>query len=75
VLGADHPETLHSVNNLAHMLDSRGDYAQAEALYRRALGGFERALGKERPTTVAARREHAHLMEKMAVGQRASFPA
>ena len=36
-----------SVNNLAALLERKGDYAAAEPLYRRALDGAERQLGRE----------------------------
>jgi hypothetical protein len=38
VLGPEHPDTLGSVNHLAGLLESQGDYAGA--LYRRALEGL-----------------------------------
>ena len=52
VLGPEHPDTLTSVNNLAALLRIKGDYAQAEPLYRRALKGRERILGKNHPDTL-----------------------
>ena len=36
-LGAEHPDTLASVNNLAVCLRAMGQLKDAEALYRRAL--------------------------------------
>jgi len=51
-LGAEHPDTLMSVNNLGILLSDKGDYAGAEALYRRALDGYEKALGAEHPDTL-----------------------
>jgi len=52
VLGAEHPNTLVSVNNLASLLQSKGDYAEAEPLYRRALAARERVLGVQAGTSV-----------------------
>ena len=49
VLGAEHPDTLRSLNNLAGLLRSQGRYDAAEPLYRRALEARERALGAEHP--------------------------
>ncbi len=37
MLGPKHPDTLTSVNNLAGLLQNKGDYDGAEPLYRRAL--------------------------------------
>ena len=36
-LGPDHPDTATSLNNLAELYRSMGDYAKAEPLYERAL--------------------------------------
>ena len=36
-LGEDHPNTATSYNNLAATLSAQGKYAEAEAMYRRAL--------------------------------------
>ena len=36
VLGADHPDTITSVNNLATNLDAQGKSAEAEPMYRQA---------------------------------------
>jgi tetratricopeptide (TPR) repeat protein len=48
----EHPDTLGSVNNLGNLLRAKGDYEGAEALYRRALEGFEKVLGVEHPDTL-----------------------
>ena len=53
-LGSEHPETLFSVNNLAHLLHIKGDLVGAELLYRRALEGFERRLGPDNPKTLSS---------------------
>jgi nephrocystin-3 len=52
VLGAEHPDTLGSVNNLGGLLHDKGDYEGAEALCRRALNGREKVLGSEHPDTL-----------------------
>ena len=44
---------------------ARGDYAGAEPLFRRALVGFERALGPEHPTTLGSVNNLAYLLERM----------
>jgi tetratricopeptide (TPR) repeat protein len=51
-LGAEHPETLQSVNNLGVLLETKGDCEGAEALYRRALEGLEKTLGAEHLETL-----------------------
>jgi len=46
VLGAEHPDTLGSVGNLASVLRDQGKYEEAEKMNRRALeqqGGLTRS--------------------------------
>ena len=52
ILGATHPVTLASVNNLAICFKARGQMKDAEALYRRALEAQERTLGADHPDTL-----------------------
>ena len=52
VLGPEHPDTLTIVNNLAALLKSKRDYAQAECLYRRSLAIREKVLAREHPDTL-----------------------
>jgi hypothetical protein len=51
VLGADHPDMLTAVNNLAVCLYTLGDAAGALPFYRWMLESSERLLGAEHPTT------------------------
>ncbi len=51
-LGAEHPDTLSSINNLAFLYQSQGRYRKAEPLLQRALVGMENVLGKEHPRTL-----------------------
>jgi tetratricopeptide (TPR) repeat protein len=48
-LGAKHPGTVGSLNNLAALYYSQGKYKQAEPLYERALTICEQQLGAEHP--------------------------
>jgi CHAT domain-containing protein len=50
-LGPEHPTTATSLNNLALLYKTTGAYAQAEALYQRALAIKEKAMGPEHPMT------------------------
>jgi tetratricopeptide (TPR) repeat protein len=54
ILGAEHLDTLASVNNLGWVLRSQGKYEEAEAMLRRALQGKEKVLGSEHPGTLAS---------------------
>jgi tetratricopeptide (TPR) repeat protein len=65
VLGADHPQTLTSRNNLAYAYQSAGDLGRAIPLYEQALADTVRVLGADHPTTkivrdnLAAARQHS----------------
>ncbi len=48
-LGAEHPYTAMSLNNLATLYRYQGNYVQAEPLYQRVLSMRERQLGAEHP--------------------------
>ena len=54
VLGAEHPDTLSSLNNLALLYAEQGKYELAEPLYQRALASYERVLGAEHPNTLSS---------------------
>eukprot|EP00808_Paulinella_micropora_P012425 g50210.t1 len=60
-LGAEHPDTLASVNNLA-LLNAQGKLAEAEPLYSRALQAREKTLGAEHPGTLASVNNLASLL-------------
>ena len=53
-LGAEHPDTLASVNHLANCCSDMGQLKDAEALHRRALEARERTLGAEHPETLTS---------------------
>eukprot|EP00955_Chlamydomonas_euryale_P078611 363181-Chlamydomonas_euryale.AAC.10 len=53
VLGADHPNTLASANNLAALLKATGELEDARELCARALSGCEKALWQDHPGTLA----------------------
>jgi tetratricopeptide (TPR) repeat protein len=55
-LGPDHPDVGNHLNNLAGLLQAKGDYAAAEPLFRRALAIDEKALGPNHPDTQRIRR-------------------
>jgi len=55
VLGADHPDTLTSRNNLAGAYESAGRLDQAIPLYERTLADRERVLGADHPQTLTSR--------------------
>jgi hypothetical protein len=63
VLGKEHPRTLTSANNLAVVLQTRGDYKAAQKHLRRALKGREKVLGKEHSDALSSVWCFAELME------------
>jgi CHAT domain-containing protein/Tfp pilus assembly protein PilF len=60
-LGAEHPDTAASLDNLAGLHRDKGDYAQAEPHYRRALAIREKTLGAEHPRTASSLNNLAEL--------------
>ena len=55
LLGADHPDTMHSRNNLAEAYRDAGRTAEALALHERTLADRERLLSAEHPDTLTSR--------------------
>ena len=64
-VGPDHPDVATSLNNLAFLYDTQGQYVQAEPFYKRALALKEKALGPDHPDV-------AMTLENMAVLYRAT---
>ena len=60
VLGADHPDTLASRNNLAYAYQAAGDLGRAIPLYEQTLADSVRVLGADHPQTLASRNNLAY---------------
>ena len=54
MLGKEHPSTLTSMNNLASVLSSQGNYEEAERIRRQVLALRETVLDKEHPYTLGS---------------------
>jgi tetratricopeptide (TPR) repeat protein len=54
VLGAEHPDTLTSINNLGLVLSRQGKHEEAAIMHRQALAGREKVLGAEHPDTLTS---------------------
>ena len=68
-LGEGHPEYAIDLNNLAGLLQDKGDYVGAEPLYRDAVAVMEAALGAEHPNSKTLRENlEGFLAEKAARG-------
>jgi tetratricopeptide (TPR) repeat protein len=61
-LGPMHPNTARSLNNLAGLLESQGEYGAARPLYERALAIREQALGPLHPDTATSLNNLAGLL-------------
>ncbi|MFF4542172.1 tetratricopeptide repeat protein [Streptomyces aureus] len=55
VLGADHPSTLTSRNNLAYAYESAGNLGRAIPLFEQTLNDRTRVLGADHPSTLGSR--------------------
>jgi len=64
-LGADHPATAGSLNNLAALYRSMGRYEEAEPLFQRALAIYEAQLGGSHPLTATSLNNLAALYYSM----------
>ena len=52
VVGKTHPSTLDTIMNMASTyMEGLKDFVKAEKMYRQALDGFERSLGREHDKT------------------------
>ena len=66
VLGKTHPETLMTIMNMAGTYkDGLKDFVKAEKMYRQALDGRERSLGKEHEKTKNCVRNLNILLESL----------
>ena len=61
--GPEHPDTATSLNNLANLLYSQGDYAAARPYFERALAIREKVLGPEQPDTARSLNDLAVLLK------------
>jgi tetratricopeptide (TPR) repeat protein len=64
VFGAEHPDTLTSVSELALVLQYQGKYEVAEEMNRRALAGSEKVLGVEHPSTLTSVSDLALVLQR-----------
>jgi tetratricopeptide (TPR) repeat protein len=63
-LGAEHPDTANSLNNLADLYKNQRKYELAEPLYKRALSIREQQLGPQHPDTATSLNNLALLYKK-----------
>jgi tetratricopeptide (TPR) repeat protein len=65
VLGPEHPDVATTLNNLAALYESMGNYTEALPLYERALSISEKVLGPEHPNTKTTSKNMQFCMNKM----------
>ena len=65
VLGADHPETATSLNNLAGLYRAQGLYVEAAPMVMEAVEIMERLLGAEHSNTKIMRENYEGLLAKL----------
>jgi tetratricopeptide (TPR) repeat protein len=70
-LGANHPYTAVSLNNLALLYTSMGRYQEAEPLYVRSLAIVEEQLGANHPQTQSAWNNLRYLVQQAVQAGRA----
>ena len=63
--GPDDQRLATSLNNLAVLYRTQGNYAQAEPLYQRSLAIREKVLGPEHPDVATSLENYADLQRKM----------
>ncbi len=63
--GSMHPETAHSLRNLAAICLELEKYQAAEALMKRTILVSKKIFGPGHPFVLAARKEYAVLLRKM----------
>ena len=63
MLGERHPATAESLNNLAYLLQSQGDYAAAKPLYEQALAIRKAVYGERHPATAESLNNLAYLLQ------------
>jgi serine/threonine protein kinase/Tfp pilus assembly protein PilF len=63
MLGADHPSTNSSINDMGLLLQDQGKFADAEKLFREVLETRRRTLGDEHPDTLGSMTNMAGLLQ------------
>ncbi len=63
VLGKHHPDYASSLNNLAGVFESQGDYAAARLLYEMALAIMKEVLGERHPDYASSLNNLAGVLE------------
>ena len=65
ILGADHPDSLTSMANLASTYSNQGRWTEAEELQVTVMETMKRALGAEHPSTLTSMSNLAHTLHSL----------
>ncbi len=65
ILGAEHPDTLKTMNNLAVQFDLLGKHEEARKLFEQATETWRRTRGLEDPNTLKAMNNLGMMMERL----------
>lgn len=65
VLGAEHPDTLDTLQDLAYLIESKRQFDEAKLLYEKALSGYQRTLGPNHPDAVSCSENYKSMLEEM----------
>ena len=66
--GSYHADVAVTLNNLAVLHKSQGNYSKADRAYRRALVIFKKAFGASHPQVTICKENHVRLLEHMQMG-------
>ena len=64
-LEQQHPSVATSLNNLAGLYESMGEYEKALPLYKKALEIVDKKLGQNHPNTVTIKNNYNWLLSKI----------
>ncbi len=62
--GPNDPRLAQTLNNLAFLYETQGNYAEAEPLFKRALAMREKVLGPTHPDVATTLEDYAELLRK-----------
>jgi serine/threonine protein kinase len=65
ILGENHPDTLHSINELGNEIASTNRWMEAEPILRKGLAAARPALGDDHPTTLDLLHNHAWVLANL----------
>ena len=65
VLGPEHPSVAYSLNNLAFIYESIGEYDRSLNLFKRAFEILESKLGQNHPNSLIVKKNYESVYKRM----------